>query len=198
MNKDSTYLELRILTYLECEEKMKKITHILNFLQANNFLVNLTIVYYNALRAENIPEYQDVASLTLDMRDEKFRFKFWDGSKVYWTYHLNDLFKILIDGRESFTTLIEKYKPVTNLLFGLKEKNIKSIRYQYYPTSDIDIQYDIQFIKDAENKNVANFIMKDIFKQIDELNIKDLKMDIDYSFEKECIPCQKKKKEQNI
>lgn len=198
MNESSTYIELRILTYLECEEKMKKITYILNFLQRHNFLVNLTVIYYNALRSENMPEQQDVPSLTIDMRDEKFRFKFWDGSKVYWVYHLENLFNVLIDGRTEFLQLVNKYKPVTDLLFNLKNENIKNIRYQYYPSSNIEIQYTVQFIKDAENKNVANFIMKDIFEQINDLKLNDLYMDIDYTFEKECIPCQKKKKEQNI
>ena len=193
--KDKTYLELRILTYLECEEKMKTVTRILNFLHANNFLVDLMVLYYNALRSENMPERQDVASLTIDMRDEKFRFKFWDGSKVYWTYHVEDLFNTLIDGRKEFLALIDKYHPVTKILFDYRNKNIKNIRYQYYPTTDIDIQYSIQFVKEAETKNVAHFIINDIFEQINNLKIDDLKMDIDYSFEKECIPCQKKKEQ---
>lgn len=195
MNK--THLELRILTYLECEEKMKIISRIINFLHENNFSIDLGMVYYNVLRAENIPEQQDVASLTIDMRDEKFRFKFWDGSKIYWTYHLEDLFNTLIDGRKEFLTLVEKYRPITNLLFALENKNIKNIRYQYYPSDNTDIIYSITFVKEAETKNVANFIIKDIFEQINSLNIEDLKMDIDYSFEKECIPCQKRKEKEN-
>ena len=199
LNRETTYLEFRILTYLECEEKMKIITHVLNFLKDNDFLVNLSIVYYNALRAENMPEHQDVPSLTLDMRDDKFRFKYWDGSKVFWTYHLKDLKDVLIQGRKDFSELINKYQLVTDLLFKIRDENdhIKFVRYEYYPTSDIDIKYEIQFFKDAEDTSIADLIMKEIFKEVNSLPNNDFKMDIDYSFEKGCLPCQKAKEKQN-
>lgn len=199
LNRETTYLEFRILTYLECEEKMKVITHVLNFLKNNDFLVNLSIVYYNALRAENIPEHQDIPSLTLDMRDDKFRFKYWDGSKVFWTYHLKDLKDVLIQGRKDFSELINKYRLVTDLLFKIRDENddIKFVRYEYYPTSDIDIKYEIQFFKDAEDTNIPDLIMKEIFKEVNSLQNDDFKMDIDYSFEKKCLPCQKAKEKQN-
>ena len=195
LNRNTTYLEFRILTYLECEEKMKKITNILNFLKQNNFLVNLSVVYYNVLRAENMPEREDVPSLTIDLRDDKFRFKYWDGSKTYWTYHTEDLYKILITGREEFSQLIQKYAPITNLLFKIRgeNKNIKFVRYKYYPSNNIDISYEIQFFYDVKEKNIADITMKEIFKQINDLNIQDLKMDLNYSFEEKCLPCQKAK-----
>lgn len=198
-NIDMTYLELRILTYLECEEKIKKITQILNFLQANDFLVNLTVLYYNAIRAENIYEHQNISSLTIDMRDEKFRFKFWNGSKTYWTYHTSDLFDILVEGRKDFNTLVNKYQNVTSLLMNDVRKqydeDINRITYTYYPTSDVEILYEIQFKRKVEKENLTDSILKDIFNQITELNIKDLKMDLDYSFEKECLPCQRAKEQ---
>jgi len=199
LNRETTYLEFRILTYLECEEKMKIVTHILNFLKHHDFLVNLSIVYYNALRAENIPEHQDVPSLTLDMRDDKFRFKYWDGSKIFWTYHLEDLADVLIQGREDFTALIDKYQPITNILFKNKDENenIKFIRYKYYPMPEVDIEYEIQFFYDVKDTGMADLIMKDIFKQINDLNIDNLAMNIDYSFESKCLPCQKAKEKQN-
>ena len=143
LNNETTYLEFRILTYLECEEKMKKITQIINFLKQNNFLINLSVVYFNNLRAENMPEQKNIPSLSIDMRDDKFRFKYFDGAKIYWTYHLSDLFDVLLSGREEFSNFINKYEPITNLLFRIKDENkdIKLVRYKYYPKSDIDISF---------------------------------------------------------
>lgn len=193
-----TVIYLRIFTFLECEEKMKKITQILNFLNHNDFTVILTNVYYNAIRSENVPEVQDQPSLTIDMRDDKFRFKFWDGSKIYWTYHLEDLFNILIDGRREFLALVNKYQPVLDVLLKFKEENkyIKNVRYKYYPSSDIDIEYDIHFIEDAKDLNVVDPTLKEIVDDINDLNLEDLKMDLNYSFQKECKPCQKAKEKQ--
>ena len=73
---EATYLELRIFSYLECEEKIKKITEILNFLNSHGFITNLTMLYHSMMRAENMIEHQGVPSLTIDLRDEKFRFKY--------------------------------------------------------------------------------------------------------------------------
>jgi hypothetical protein len=200
LNASTTYLEFRILTYLECEEKMKKITQIINFLKQNNFLINLSIVYYNQLRAENIPEQKNVPSLSIDMRDDKFRFKYFDGAKTYWTYHLDDLFDVLISGREEFSLLVDKYQPITDLLFRIKNENkdVKFIRYRYYPKSDIDIEYEIHFFEQAKDTNVADLTMKEVFRQIDDLKLEDLKMDLIYTFEEKCLPCQRaKEKAQN-
>ena len=145
LNTEATYLELRILTYVECEKKITIITKILNFLNSHNFLTNLTMLYHTAMRSENLLERQDTTSLSIDMRDEKFRFKYWDGSKTYWAYHLNDLFDILIEGREEYRQLVEKYNDVTVALLSAKQKHpeIDNITYNYYPSDDIDIQYDI-------------------------------------------------------
>lgn len=194
-NINMTYLELRILTYLECEEKIKKITQILNFLQGNDFLVNLTILYHSAMRSENIYEQQNISSLTIDMRDDKFRFKFWNGSKIYWTYHTNDLFDILLEGRKDFNYLVDKYQNVTELLMEtIREQYnqyINRITYTYYPSSDVEVLYEIQFKKKVEKENLTDILLKDIFNYINQLNVEDLKMNLDYSFEKECLPCQK-------
>lgn len=199
LNNETTYLEFRILTYLECEEKMKKITQIINFLKQNNFLINLSVVYFNNLRAENMPEQKNVPSLSIDMRDDKFRFKYFDGAKIYWTYHLSDLFDVLLSGREEFSNFINKYEPITNLLFRIKDENkdIKLVRYKYYPKSDIDIEYEIHFFEESKDTNVADLTMKDIFRQINDLNLDDLKMDLIYTFEEKCLPCQKAKEKQN-
>lgn len=199
INTEVTYLELRILTYMECEEKIGIITQILNFLKSHGFLSHLTMMYHTAMRSENLVERQDVQSLSIDMRDEKFRFKFWDGSKTYWSYHLNDLFDILIEGRKEYQELIEKYHDTTLLLLGMKNKHsdkINRITYNYYPSDDIDVQYDIQFFNSMEdNKAQVDLVLKEIFDYIPQNE--NLKIDIIYSFKKPCIPCQKKKEKEN-
>ena len=63
LNTEATYLELRILTYVECEKKITIITKILNFLNSHNFLTNLTMLYHTAMRSENLLERQDTTSL---------------------------------------------------------------------------------------------------------------------------------------
>lgn len=199
LNTEATYLELRILTYVECEEKITIITQILNFLNSHNFLTNLTMLYHTAMRSENLFERQDVASLTIDMRDEKFRFKYWDGSKTYWSYHLNDLFNILVEGRKEYRQLVEKYNDVTVALLAVKQKHsdaIDTIVYNYYPSDDVDIQYDIQFVNDMKgNSAQIDMILKEMFDYIPKNE--DFKIDIIYSFKHKCIPCQKKKEQEN-
>lgn len=199
LGTELTYLELRVLTYMECEEKILILTKILNFLNSHNFLTNLTMMYHTAMRSENLIEQQDSASLSIDMRDEKFRFKYWDGSKIYWTYHIDDLFNILIEGRKEYENLLNKYNEITIKLLTIKQKysdKIDRITYNYYPFDDIDVQYDIQFVKEMEN-NIAevDMILKEMFNYIPQNE--DLKIDIIYSFKKPCIPCQKKKEKKN-
>lgn len=197
--KDFTYIELRILTYMDCEEKIEIITKILNFLNSHDFLNNLTMLYHTAMRSENLIERQDISSLTLDMRDEKFRFKYWDGSKVYWTYHTQDLFNVLVEGRKEYNELMSKYSQITKSLFNLKDKyhgEIINITYKYYPSDDVEIRYDIQFSKKMESQQAqTDMILKEIFDYIPQNE--NLKLDIDYSFKKQCIPCQKRQEREN-
>lgn len=198
LNAEATYLELRILTYVECEEKISIITKILNFLNSHNFLSNLTMLYHTAMRSENLFERQDSASLSIDMRDEKFRFKYWDGSKTYWAYHLNDLFDILVEGRKEYKQLVEKYNDVTMTLLNAKQKysEIDNITYTYYPSDNVDIQYNIQFVNDIKgNSAQIDMILKEMFDYIPKNE--NLKIDIIYSFKRPCIPCQKKREKQN-
>lgn len=199
LKREVTYIELRILTYVECEEKIEKITKILNFLNSNNFLTDLTMLYHSAIRSENLVEHQDMPSLSIDMRDEKFRFKYFDGSKTYWVYHLEDLFNVLVEGREEYSQLIEKYDQITKKMFNIKDKyidEINRITYQYYPSDVIDIRYDIQFTKKMENNQAqTDAILKEIFTYIPQNE--NLKIDIDYSFHKPCKPCQKRREKQN-
>lgn len=199
---EATYLELRIFSYLECEEKIKKITEILNFLNHHNFITNLTMLYHSMMRAENMVEHQGVASLTIDLRDDHFRFKFWDGACTYWTYHIDDLFDSLLQGRKDFITLTDTYQDLNNLLFNFQKQypnDILSIRYKYYPTGfNVDILYELQLSPEVKERNTTNLILKRIYDKINDLdNLKNLNFDIDYFFKKKCTACEKAKEQQN-
>lgn len=214
-----TYLELRILMYVECEKKMNIITDILNFLNLNSFITNLTMLYYineeTQIRAENMPEKQGVSSLSIDLRDNKMRFKFWDGSKNFWAYHREDLYNCLIEGREDFMALSEKCEPISNAIFNMEKKydrDILHVDYKYYPEdTDLDILYHVVFSSYIKEHKMENRMLEDINKEISLIGkdvLKDIKFKIDYSFdEHHCSPCEearrkrenesKKNKEQN-
>ncbi len=197
-----TYLELRIFSYLECEEKIKKITEILNFLNNHNFVTNLTMLYHSMMRAENMVEHQGVMSLTIDLRDNKFRFKFFDGATTYWTYHIDDLFECLLQGRKDFITLVDTYQDLNTLLLNFQKKypnDILSIRYKYYPPGfNVDILYELQLSQKVKENNTTNLILKKIYDEISQLNnVNILSFDIDYIFKEECIACQKTKEKEN-
>ena len=83
-------------------------------------------------------------------------------------------------------------------MFRIKNENdnIKLVRYEYYPKTNIDIQYEIHFFENAKNTNIADITMKEIFRNIDELNLTELQMDLVYTFEEKCLPCQKAKEKQ--
>lgn len=199
---EATYLELRIFSYLECEEKIIKITEILNFLNNHNFITNLTMLYHSMMRAENMVEHQGVPSLTIDLRDDKFRFKYWDGAKIYWTYHLNDLFECLIEGRKDFTTLMDTYKDLNALFFNFQKKykdDILSIRYEFYPVGyNVDILYELQLSSKVKENNTTNLVLKRIYDEINNLeNVNSLSFEIDYSFKEKCTACEKAKERMN-
>ena len=67
---EMTLIELRICAFLCCEGRIKKITEILNYLNMNNFITNLVLMYDDSIRAENIQEFDGVQSLTIDIRDD--------------------------------------------------------------------------------------------------------------------------------
>lgn len=199
---ETTYLELRIFSYLECEEKIRKITEILNFLNHHNFITNLTMLYHSMMRAENMVEHQGVPSLTIDLRDEKFRFKFWDGAKTHWTYHISDLFLVLIQGRQDFIELSDTYAPLTQLLFDFKQRynnDILSLKYMFYPPGfNVDVLYELQLSQKVKENNTTNLILQRIYEDINKLeNVNALKFDIDYSFKEKCTACEKAKEKQN-
>lgn len=199
---EATYLELRIFSYLECEEKIKKITEILNFLNNHGFITNLTMLYHSMMRAENMIEHQGVPSLTIDLRDEKFRFKYWDGSKDYWVYHVSDLFICLINGRQSFEELVNTYAPLTRLLYDFKSKyndDIVDITCQYHPLGfNVDIRYELKLSQKVKDNNTVGIVLQRIYEEINKLeNINSLSFDIDYKFKEKCSSCEKAKERQN-
>lgn len=199
-NMDMTYLELRLLLYIDCDLKYKKITEILNFLNHNGFINNLIMLYSENMRAENILEREDTMSLTIDMRDDKLRFKFWNGASTMWLFHIQDLFDALSTGRENFSTLYDKYEPVTNILLDFKKRwstSIYRISYNYSPESDVEVLYNIIFSNEVKNTNYASKILSKINKEIIALGedvTKNLNFDIKYDYQKTgCLPCQKAK-----
>lgn len=199
---EATYLELRIFSYLECEEKIKKITEILNFLNNHGFITNLTMLYHSMMRAENMIEHQGVPSLTIDLRDEKFRFKYWDGATNHWLYHVSDLFVCLIHGRQTFEELVDTYAPLTHLLYDFKAKydeDVIDITFQYYPTGfNVDICYELKLSQKVKDNNTVGIILQRIYEEINKLdNIHSLSFDIDYSFKEKCIACEKAKEKHN-
>lgn len=201
-NMDMTYLELRLLLYIDCDLKYKKITEILNFLNHNGFINNLTMLYSENMRAENIPEREDIMSLTIDMRDDKLRFKFWNGASTIWLFHIQDLFDALSTGRENFSTLYDKYEPITDILLDFKKRwstSIYRISYNYSPESDVEVLYNIIFSNEVKNTNYASKILSKINKEIIALGkdvTKNLNFDIQYDYQDTgCLPCQKAKEQ---
>ena len=201
-----TYLELRILMYVECDKKMKLITDILNFLNYNSFITDLTTFYYideeARIRSENYPEKQGVSSLSIDLRDDKVRFKFWDGSKNFWAYHREDLYNCMLEGREEFMRLSDRCEPITSAIYAMKNKydrDILHVSYKYYPEdSDLDILYNVKFSEYIKEHKMENRMLQDINDEIslageDVLN--NIKFRIEYSFEeKGCTPCEEARK----
>ena len=201
LKRECSYIELRIFSYIECEEKIKKLTEIFNFLNFHDFLVNLTMLYHEEMRSENMIENQGVSSLTIDLRDGKFRFKYWDGAKTYWTYHVDDLFNILIEGRKEFFALSEKYQPITEMLSDFKDQHhaIVGLTYKYFPSDGIDIRYDILFDSALKENHGEDHYLKEVYNMINSLKIQDISIDIDYDFRAHCSPCEeaRKRREQN-
>lgn len=205
-NMDMTYIELRLLLYVDCPLKYEKITKILNFLNNNGFLAHLTIFYSEDMRAENIPEKEDVMSLTIDMRKDTLRFKFWNGIAIMWLFHTDDLLDALSTGREKFSEIYDKYEPVTEVLFNFKKRwstSIYHISYEYPLYSDVDVIYNIIFTKEVEKSNFANKLLEKINKEIIMLGheITDgLKFELQHSYKKVgCSACEeaRKRREEN-
>lgn len=204
LKNEMTYIDLRILMYVDCELKYKKITEILNYLNNNAFITNLTTFYCEDMRAENYFEREDVMSLTIDMRDEKLRFKFYNGATTQWLYHTKDLFNALDAGRNEFSQIYDKYEPVTEVLFDFANRwktSIYRITYKYFPEddNDVDLVYNIIFTQEVKENKYENILLEKMNKEISMLGqdvTKDLNFKIIHSFRTGgCAPCEKARKE---
>lgn len=212
-NQDFIYIKIRILTQIECEIKLKKISGILEFLTLNGFIPHLDFIYYNfqneeyQAEPENINEIADIPSLSIDMRNHKLRFKYWDGSKIYWVYHIEDLFNIIKEGHNEYKKLYNKYLDITEIIFNAKKQfddDIISVSYEYYPTDkDLDILYFIIFSKKVKENNTESKMLENITKNISSLGeekLQDVNFAIDFDYENtSCTPCEeaRRKREQN-
>ena len=201
-NMDMTYIELRLLLFIDCEEKYKKITQILNFLNNNGFISHLTMLYSEDMRAENVAERDEIMSLTIDLRDDKMRFKFWNGISTMWLFHVQDVLDALDTGREQFSELYDKYEPLTTLLYDFQKRwntSIYRISYTYGQDDDNEVIYDIIFTQDVKDTNFASKILDKINKEIITLgkDITDnLHFTITHSYQDTgCTPCQKAREE---
>lgn len=194
-----TYIEIRLLLKLDCELKIQKINNILFFLRNHNFLNNLTVIN-DDIRAEDIFEQDKIMSLTIDTRNDTLRFKFWNGISTMWLFHTKDLYDALDTGREKFTSLYDKYEPITDVLLNFKKQwstSIDKISYNYNTNNDIDVIYDIVFVNEAQRNNYSQKILSKIYHKIDtlDIDIDNYNFKINTSYQSECIPCQKKQQE---
>lgn len=198
---EMTYIELRLLLYIDCKIKYKKIMELLNYLNRNNFIINLTTLYCENMTAEYYRETEDVMSLTIDVVNEKMRFKFWNGASTQWLYHTDDVLNALKTGREKFSALYDKYEPVTEALLNFAhnwQNSIYRISYKYQK-EDFDIVYHILFTEDVKKREYTNIMLSKINNEIIMLGedvTKDLKFKLEYDFKTStCVPCEQAKKE---
>lgn len=195
--KDVSYIELRLLLNIDCEEKYRNIAKILNFLNINGFITHLTMLYAENINIEDVFEYNDVMSLSIYMIDNKMRFKFWNGITTMWFSHTQDLFDELNMRRDKNALLYDKYEPITSILLDFKKKwttFIQRISYQYHPDASIELTYNIVFLDDAHVDKILNKINKQI-SALDTNVIEDLSFDIQTSYvSSKCIPCEERRK----
>lgn len=193
-------IDLRILTFIECEKKMQKITEILNFFNTEGISTHLSMLYDSeegGIRSENLFEHPDAPSLSIDLRDELFRFKYWNGAKTYWTYHTDDLFRAIDVANTEYNELYEKYSSVTELLFNWRDDNkdkIYTIKYLYYPEDNVDVEYKIIFESNMKDNPETDIFLKDIFKSIND-KFDNLSMTLEYEFKRQCTPCEERRKQ---
>ena len=196
-----TYIELRLLLQMDCELKYKKVTEILDYLHRHFFIADLTTLYQEGISADNLYEKPNVMSLTIDMINDKIRFKFWDGASVLWLYHVSDVCGALDTGREKFSKIYDKYEPVTEVLMNFKSRwttSIYHISYQYYPDDEIEVVYHIIFTEEVKNADFTNILIEKIYKEILMLgkDFVDLNFRIEHSFKpSSCKPCEQARKE---
>ena len=194
---EMSLIELRLGGIKDCELYVQKITEILDFLRFHGFMAHLTVLFDDDKSAEDFLEFTDIPSLTIEICDGKFRFKYWNGKETIWTFHINDLFDALLNKRQEYVVLYTRYGAVTDIVMDAKNNFrtcIRRISYRYAVSEDIDIEYLIVFAASAEGMHEK--ILQQIHNRINDLNMLDLKYIINFDFETdECLPCQKKKQE---
>ena len=201
LDKNLTYLELRLCLKFGCMECFKKVNDILEFLNRNCFLASLITIYDTTLSADSFVEREDVMSLTIDMVDGKMRFKYWNGSQAFWSFNTQSLCDNLLQQREEYAKIYAKYYPVTMAIKKTENDYSTSIRrvsYTYHPLEDIEMKYLITFSKSVQKTHAENDLLSIINHRITALGKKitdDLKFSIDFDFDSgECIPCKEKEK----
>lgn len=194
---DMSLLELRIGELKDCNIRKAKISKILDFLNTNNFLTRLTMILDDDTDMSLIPEFLNIPSLSINMRDGRLCFKYWNGHETIWVYHTEDLFRILIDKRNEYIHQYKQYMPITDILMEMKDALktcIRRVTYHYAPHRDIPLRYHIIFTQSAMHHNMYQDILDGINLRINNLDmdLNSLAYDIDYSFEDdECLSCQK-------
>ena len=198
---EMTYIDVRLLLEIDCELKENKINEILNYFQYRGFLANISVIN-SRQKAEDYIEREDIMSLTIDVINDKMRFKFWNGASIFWLFHVSDVIDVLDTGRDLFTQIYDKYEPVTEVLFDFKNRwrtSIHHISYKYYPNEEIELIYHIVFTEEVQNVKFASKLLDKINKEIIMLGgdvTKDLRFKIEHSFKTSgCLPCQKAKEE---
>lgn len=203
LGHEMTYIEIRFCLSLNCPKRFDKIAGILEFLNRNHFLCNITFFYDESIAADSFQERNDVASLTIDINNGKMRFKYWNGAETLWTYDSQDLSHSLMSGREKYAQIYAKYYPIIHVLQDVEHNfstSIRRITYTYYPkNNNIEMQYFITFSKEVQESQTTKELMDIITEKINALGhdvIDTLKFDIEVKFDNsKCIPCQKKKQE---
>lgn len=194
---EMSVIELRICLFLDCKGRIDKITEILNYLNSNGFITNLVMMYDESIRAENIEERPDLASLTIDLRDDRLRFKYFNGSKTIWLFHTQDLFKALLEMRTDYEKLVDKYRPVTAVLLEAQsdfKTSIKRISYKYYPDLYSEIAYEL--LLSSELRNMEGELLSEINNRLSKLENSDLRFSINFDFENtKCTACEEARNE---
>ena len=199
LNREVTYIEVRLLFLIDCQLKIDKISKLLNHLRNKGFISHLTMVYEDD--ASRFQERKDIMSLSIDESKGKLRFKFWNGASTQWLYHTDDVINAINTGREKFSDLYDKYELLTDLLFDFKRRwntFIYDITYDY-SQNDFDIVYNIIFYEDFRDSDSVSKVLNKLNIEVDDA-CKDIGYKLSFRMESSfravgCTPCEQARKE---
>lgn len=200
------YIELRLCLLLDCEVKYKKITEIIDYLHENQYCIDLRLLYADNMRTENLDEKVSIPSISIDMRDEYLRFKYFDGQDIYWTYHTQDLFNLINENQHTIQELLNKYQFIIDILNDLQKKfseDFIGLSYDFPPHDDEEI-FIMLHLHPIEGMDIFKFILDLFFKEFNmhkEAQQDDLKFVIKHKLvedKKKCTACEKAKKEREM